>query len=170
MIFDGGSHVSDGHVAEERQAGVRCCIPLAEGGLDDDAIAEITADLEVLAHPVRFRLLSVLAQTREPACVCDLEAIVPVKQPTVSHHLKILKTEGLVGSERRGLWTYYFPGEGALRALRRRVRTALDALDPGSGEEAPDAERGRGVSEPGHGPSPVDAGEGAQSSREEVRS
>lgn len=114
----------------DRQPGARCCIRLPEGAPDEDAIAEVTADLELLAHPIRFRLLTALAQVSEPACVCDLEALVPVKQPTVSHHLKLLRSAGLVDSERRGLWTYYRVRGEAVEALRGRVAAGLDALQP----------------------------------------
>jgi ArsR family transcriptional regulator len=64
--------------------------------------------------------------------VCDLEVIVPVKQPTVSHHLRLLREAGLVDSERDGVWAYYRVREGALRALSARVGGALNRL---SGEE-----------------------------------
>lgn len=96
-------------------------------------------DLEALAHPIRLRLLAALAANPGRVCVCDLEAIVPVKQPTVSHHLRILRKAGLVDSERRGLWAHYRVRREALRALAARVGLALDALagvpasaDPGS--------------------------------------
>lgn len=61
-------------------------------------------------------------------CVCDLEAAVPVKQPTVSHHLRLLREAGLVESERRGLWAYYFLKREALADLRGRITEALQAL------------------------------------------
>lgn len=61
-------------------------------------------------------------------CVCDLEALVPVKQPTVSHHLRLLREAGLIGCERHGLWAYYFVQREALAALRARIAGQLDAL------------------------------------------
>ena len=48
-----------------------------------------------------------LARNEGRVCVCDLEAAVPVKQPTVSHHLRILRDAGLVESEKSGQWVYY---------------------------------------------------------------
>jgi ArsR family transcriptional regulator len=87
-----------------------------------------TADLEILAHPVRMQLLDVLVRRGGEVCVCDLEAAVPVKQPTISHHLKLLREAGLVHSERQGVWVYYRVDRGALSALRRRIAARLAAL------------------------------------------
>jgi arsenite methyltransferase len=93
----------------------------------------LSEDLSLLAHPVRLRLLAQLAAGGAPVCVCDLEAGVPVKQPTVSHHLKQLRLAGLVESEKRGPWAYYSVRPGALGALRTRLSDGLAALAGGSG-------------------------------------
>lgn len=88
-----------------------------------------TADLEILAHPIRMQLLDMLVRKEGgEVCVCDLEGGVPVKQPTVSHHLKLLREAGLVSSERRGLYAYYQVNRPALDALRARITDRLDAL------------------------------------------
>ena len=88
-----------------------------------------TADLEILAHPIRMQLLDMLVRKADDeVCVCDLEGEVAVKQPTVSHHLKLLREAGLVTSERRGLYAYYRVNRPALDALRRRIAERLDAL------------------------------------------
>jgi ArsR family transcriptional regulator len=72
--------------------------------------------LKALADPVRLRLMSIIAAADE-ACVCDLTGPFDVSQPTISHHLKVLRDAGLVDSERRGTWVYY-----------RARRDALDAM------------------------------------------
>ena len=113
---------------EERERGQRCCEPGVRPRLRTRAAEELTADLGILAHPIRLQLLDVLLRNEGRVCVCDLEAAVPVKQPTVSHHLKLLREAGLVDSERQGLWAYYFVKRGALAALRARLATALEAL------------------------------------------
>jgi ArsR family transcriptional regulator, arsenate/arsenite/antimonite-responsive transcriptional repressor len=88
-----------------------------------------TADLEILAHPIRMQLLDMLVRKGDgEVCVCDLEGEVSVKQPTVSHHLKLLREAGLVTSERRGLYAYYRVNRSALDALRGRIVQRLDAL------------------------------------------
>ena len=61
-------------------------------------------------------------------CVCDLDSALPVKQPTVSHHLKLLRDAGLIDCERHGLWAYYFVNRPALAALRARIMAPIDAL------------------------------------------
>lgn len=113
---------------------VRCCAPAAEPVLDDDAVHDFTGALDVLAHPVRLRLLAELAGSPAPVCVCDLEAAVPVKQPTVSHHLKLLRAAGLVDFEKRGLWAYYHVRPDELSRLRRRITAGLDRLCGGDDE------------------------------------
>ena len=112
----------------ERRPGQPCCSPLGQPALSADQADELTGDMEVLAHPIRLRLLSVLSASDEPVCVCDLEASVPVKQPTVSHHLKLLKSAGLVESEKRGLWAYYHVRRDELARLRRRIAAGLGRL------------------------------------------
>lgn len=113
-----------------RSSGQPCCLVAPAAALDQGDAETLTGDLELLSHPVRLRILSVLASNPEPVCVCDLEALVPVKQPTVSHHLKILRAAGLVGSERQALWTYYHVRRAAWDALRDRITRALGQLAP----------------------------------------
>ncbi len=72
--------------------------------------------LKALADPVRLRLMSLIAGGDE-ACVCDLTAPFALSQPTISHHLRVLRDAGLVDAERRGTWVYY-----------RARRDALDAI------------------------------------------
>ena len=92
------------------------------------AATRATADLEILAHPIRMQLLDVLVRKEGHVCVCDLEAAVPVKQPTVSHHLRLLRDAGLVHSERQGLYAYYRVDKEKLNALRNRITSRLAAL------------------------------------------
>ena len=82
------------------------------------AAAELAGMLKALSDPVRLRLLSVVAShTGGEACVCDISAGVTVGQPTVSHHLKVLRNAGLLASERRGSWVYYRVIPEALQQL-----------------------------------------------------
>jgi len=82
--------------------------------------------LKALADPHRLRIIAMLARTGDDLCVCELNDEIDVSQPTVSHHLKLLKDAGLVTSERRGTWVYYRLPEGA----RRRLRSLLDLIMP----------------------------------------
>ena len=111
-----------------RRAGERCCDSDARPSMTTAEAERATGDLEILAHPIRLQLLDLLAQKEGTVCVCDLEAAVPVKQPTVSHHLKLLRAAGLVHSERQGLYAYYRVDRQALGALRARITARLAAL------------------------------------------
>jgi ArsR family transcriptional regulator len=111
-----------------RKPGERCCDADAVPSMTMAEATRATADLEILAHPIRMQLLDVLARKEGEVCVCDLEAAVPVKQPTVSHHLKLLREAGLVSSERQGLYAYYRVNRAALNALRDRIAARLATL------------------------------------------
>ncbi len=70
---------------------------------------EALADrLKAVADPTRLRLLDLLAQQPEPVCVCDLTPRFPQNQPTISHHLRLLREAGLIETEKRGIWSYYW--------------------------------------------------------------
>jgi ArsR family transcriptional regulator len=92
--------------------------PLAREPLSMAAATELAATLKALSDPVRLRLLSVVAShSGGEACVCELSAGIDVSQPTISHHLKVLRTAGLLESERRGSWVYYRVIPQALQQL-----------------------------------------------------
>jgi ArsR family transcriptional regulator, arsenate/arsenite/antimonite-responsive transcriptional repressor len=92
--------------------------PLARQPLPPDAAIELATKLKALSDPVRLRLLSVVAShAGGEACVCELSAGIDLAQPTISHHLKILRTAGLLDSERRGSWVYYRVVTDALQQL-----------------------------------------------------
>jgi ArsR family transcriptional regulator len=115
-------------IRTDRRRGERCCDPAARPTVRTAEAERLTADLTILAHPVRLQLLDVLLHNEGRVCVCDLEAAVPVKQPTVSHHLRLLRAAGLVTSERDGLWAYYRVRREALAALRGRIEGGLREL------------------------------------------
>ena len=96
----------------------RCCPPATVPDLD---LSEPAALFKALGDPYRLLILATVAQADEEVCVCDFTAGLPLEQPTVSHHLKILRDAGLVASERRGTWVYYRLAPGA----KQRVTAAL---------------------------------------------
>ena len=112
----------------DRPLGARCCDVQARPSHSYAEATTIASDMEQLAHPVRLQLLDILARNEGRVCVCDLEATVPVKQPTVSHHLRLLREAGLVESEKVGQWVYYRIRRDAVRALRERVQQTLRAF------------------------------------------
>lgn len=82
--------------------------PLVGEPLTTEAAIELAAVFKALADPVRLRLFSLIAShTGGEACVCDVSDGFDVSQPTISHHLKVLREAGLLTSERRGSWVYY---------------------------------------------------------------
>ena len=96
-----------------------CCAPLRRALPDADEAAELARRFAALADPVRIRLLSLLATSEDGAvCACDLVEPVGKSQPTVSHHLKVLREAGLVTSEKRGTNVWYAAVPAALESLR----------------------------------------------------
>jgi len=95
------------------------CPPLLQGALDQDDANQLAKALKTIADPARLRLLSLIqAQPTGEACVCHLTEPLGLSQPTVSHHLKVLRTAGLVERERRGSWAYYRVVPETLSTLR----------------------------------------------------
>ena len=87
-------------------------------GLSSDETGAVTPLLKALADPVRLRLLSeVAAHPGGEACVCDISGPFDLSQPTISHHLRVLREADLVTSERRATWVYYRVNTGALQEL-----------------------------------------------------
>ncbi|KAF0846007.1 ArsR/SmtB family transcription factor [Nocardia caishijiensis] len=86
-----------------------CCTePVVRDPLTHSEAVELAALFKALSDPVRLRLLSLVAsRAGGEACVCDISDGVEVGQPTISHHLKVLREAGLLTSERRASWVYY---------------------------------------------------------------
>lgn len=100
---------------------VECCPPLVDEPLGA-AEAVLLADwYGVLADPTRLRLLSLIAAAGEACAACDLVEPLGVSQPTVSHHLKVLREAGLVESDKQGRWVYYRPVPESLEILSRAL-------------------------------------------------
>ena len=108
--------------------GARCCADGEQQQLSSETAQQFTDDLLILAHPIRIQILTMLARSDGQVCVCDLEAALPVKQPTVSHHLRLLRDAGVIDCERHGLFAYYFVNRTALAELRSRILEPLDQL------------------------------------------
>jgi ArsR family transcriptional regulator, arsenate/arsenite/antimonite-responsive transcriptional repressor len=93
-----------------------CCAPGAEPLPAHEAEA-LAGRFKALADPTRVAIVNRLAAGGE-VCVCDLVASFDLSQPTISHHLRLLRDAGLVSSERRGTWAYYRLVPEALDGLR----------------------------------------------------
>lgn len=96
-----------------------CCASVGSADFDEAAADELAKGFQALADPVRLHLLSLIASSGATgACVCDLVEPSGRSQPTVSHHLRILREAGLVTSEKRGTWAWYSVQPSRLDALR----------------------------------------------------
>ncbi|MDH6142919.1 MULTISPECIES: ArsR/SmtB family transcription factor [Kitasatospora] len=105
-------------LGQDEGEAVLCCSPLVREPLGEADAGELARMFKALSDPVRLRLLSLIASHEGgEACVCDLTGPFDVSQPTISHHLKVLREAGLVGSERRGTWVYYWVLPAALASL-----------------------------------------------------
>jgi ArsR family transcriptional regulator len=101
----------------KRPAGTACCVPVVYPDVDRDQATRIAEVAKALGDPVRVQLIDVLRNHAGKVCVCELVPLFDLSQPTVSHHLKVLRQAGLVGSERQGLWAYYYVIPDALAGL-----------------------------------------------------
>lgn len=95
--------------------------------IDVESATTLATTLKALADPLRLRMLSAIAtDPRGESCVCDLTELADVSQPTVSHHLRVLREVGVVTGERRGTWVWYrVPPE-----RRAAVTALLDSFGP----------------------------------------
>ncbi len=82
----------------------RCCPPAKIVRTDFEPAAVL---FKAIADPYRLTMLATLAAAKDEVCVCDFTEALPLNQPTVSHHLRILREAGLVTCNRRGTWVYY---------------------------------------------------------------
>src|SRR5512132_4677015 len=107
----------DIHPKQKRAAGERCCEPVVYPDVEREQAARMAKIAKALGDPVRIELVDVLRKHAGKVCVCELVPLFDLAQPTISHHLKVLRDAGLVDSERRGLWAYYYVLPDALEEL-----------------------------------------------------
>ncbi|OBB91666.1 helix-turn-helix transcriptional regulator [Mycobacterium sp. 852002-40037_SCH5390672] len=101
-----------------KQVPAECCPALGAAALGEPQAVELAAMFKALSDPVRLRLLSLVAShPGGQACVCEISQTFDVSQPTISHHLKTLRSAGLLDCERRGTWVYYWVVPAALQQL-----------------------------------------------------
>ena len=95
-----------------------CCTPLSGTAMSAEQAEQVAPLLKALADPVRLRLVSLIASsTTGEACVCDLNDAFELTQATISHHLKVLHSAGLLDRDKRGVWVYYAVRPEALSAV-----------------------------------------------------
>lgn len=100
-----------------------CCAPCLPPSLTvRDALA-LANRMKVMGDPTRVQMLDLLTQQDTPMCVCDVTPSFDQNQPTISHHLRLLREAGLVDTEKRGIWAYYWATDKG-----RRTLSALQSL------------------------------------------
>lgn len=87
----------------------------------------MVAIFRALGDPTRLEVFHLIASQTEAACVCDIVARFDVSQPTISHHLKVLREAGLVTVSRRGVWAYYAATPEGARIARELMRAFDEA-------------------------------------------
>jgi ArsR family transcriptional regulator, arsenate/arsenite/antimonite-responsive transcriptional repressor len=109
-----------------------CAIPLVREPIDDSAATALARVFKALGDPVRLRLVSLIgAHEGGEVCVCELTEAFDLSQPTISHHLKVLREAGIIDSQRRGTWVYYW----LVPATLERMAGLLEA--PAAGPREP---------------------------------
>jgi len=101
----------------KRPAGDPCCQPVVYPDVERRQAQRMAIVAKALGDPVRLQMIDVLRKHAGKVCVCELVPLFDLAQPTVSHHLKVLRQAGLVDSERKGLWAYYYVLPDALKEL-----------------------------------------------------
>ena len=101
----------------KRAKGEICSEPVVYPDVEHEQAQRMAVLARALADPIRIQLLDVLRKHAGKVCVCELVPLFEVSQPTVSHHLKVLRDAGLVGSEKQGLWAFYYVIPGVMDEL-----------------------------------------------------
>ena len=104
-----------------RTRGVCCDLELTATPAD---MTQAVGVLKALADPTRLSMVATLRGHGQPVCICDLVAVYDLGQPTISHHMGVLRAAGLVSCEKRGLWGFYSLRDDIPAPTRR----LLDAL------------------------------------------
>ena len=102
---------------QKRPSGQPCCEPVVYPDVEREQALRMALAAKALGDPIRLQLVDVLRKHAGKVCVCELVPLFDLSQPTVSHHLKVLRDAGIVDSERQGLWAYYYVIPGALEEL-----------------------------------------------------
>ena len=102
----------------KRPVGEPCCVAPVAPEITAAEAVDVAAVARALADPIRVQLVDVLRRHAGEVCVCELQPLFDISQPTLSSHLRKLREAGIVGVERRGLWAYYYVRPEPLEALR----------------------------------------------------
>jgi ArsR family transcriptional regulator len=94
----------------------RCCPPPPRP--NRAWLSDYATLFKALGDPTRLEMIDLLARADGALCVCDIESCFELSQPTISHHLRLLRKAGLVSTERRGTWMHYRLSDGCIERFR----------------------------------------------------
>ena len=103
-----------------------CTVPNLPAPMTDDLKRDLVAVFKALGDATRLEIFRLIAAQQEPICVCDIVDRFELRQPTISHHLKVLRDAGLVTATKQGIWAYYAVNEDGLAM----VRETFDLIAP----------------------------------------
>ena len=107
---------------QKRTKGEVCCEPVVYPEIEREQAERLARVTKALGDPIRMQLVDVLRKHAGKVCVCELVPLFDLSQPTVSHHLKVLREAGIVGSQREGLWAFYYVIPDSLDELSAWLR------------------------------------------------
>ena len=105
------------HSLSVRHRNEPCRDPVEPPSLSETRTVRLAEQFKAVSDPTRLRILDLLAQQGVPLCACDITPLFPQNQPTISHHLRLLREAGLIGTEKQGIWAYYWVTELGRRCL-----------------------------------------------------
>ncbi len=97
----------------------RTCDPTLSLRIQSEEAGTVAALFKALSHPVRVQILDLISQGDGETCACDIERHFDLTQPTISHHLKVLRKAGLIVSESHGVWVHHRVNRANLTELRQ---------------------------------------------------
>ncbi|MBK9124830.1 MAG: helix-turn-helix transcriptional regulator [Chloroflexi bacterium] len=103
------------------------CTPVLAIRLSSAQTDAIAAAFKAIGHPVRMQILDLIAQGGGEVCGCHIERHFDLTQPTISHHLRILRDAGLIESESRGVWVHHRVNRAAMSELQRVLASLADS-------------------------------------------
>ncbi len=101
-----------------------CMATVADTQFDEAEIQQQTTALNALGDEIRLKMIRLLAR-HDALCVCELQQVFEIEQPTISHHLKVLREANLVDVQRSGTWAYYSLRKDALKRLTQGLLEVL---------------------------------------------
>ncbi len=105
-------------LSPRRRQPAGCCVAAAQPTVDPQQAATLAAVAKALGDPTRLRIVDAVRNAApEAVCQCELLPLFAMSQPALAKHLKVLVAAGVLASERRGTWTYYYARPGGLEAL-----------------------------------------------------